>query len=208
MISITLQAETVTGIFEQMRTFMGGALLNPHADITKRAVDKYVDETSVGSTSDTLKEPVDVQKYAPGTENVHNYATKDVGSSVEVTGPVMTNAPAPEKQKRTRKPKESKELDSIVNDLPPKTDLKTVAASPTTAAPAVSESVPSNPTVAEPQATGKEAVHQALQQVNVAIGLNKAREILAEFKINRISEIKPEQYKAFVDKCNEAVMNS
>lgn len=52
----------------------------------------------------------------------------------------------------------------------------------------------------------KENVHQALQQVNVAVGLPKAREILASFKVNRISEIKEDQYKAFVDKCNEAVM--
>lgn len=52
---------------------------------------------------------------------------------------------------------------------------------------------------------GKEAVHQALQQVNVAVGLPKSREILQSFGANRISEIKEDQYKAFVDKCNEAV---
>ncbi len=52
----------------------------------------------------------------------------------------------------------------------------------------------------------KEAVHQALQQVNINAGLPKAREILSYFKVNRISEIKEEQYKEFIEKCNEATM--
>lgn len=52
----------------------------------------------------------------------------------------------------------------------------------------------------------KEAVHAALQQVNVAVGLPKAREILTHFKVNRMSELKPEDYKPFIEKCNEAVM--
>lgn len=54
--------------------------------------------------------------------------------------------------------------------------------------------------------SNKEAVHQALQQVNVAVGLPKAREILTKFKVNRISEIKEDQFKAFIEECNSAVM--
>lgn len=54
--------------------------------------------------------------------------------------------------------------------------------------------------------TNKEAVHQALQNVNVHAGLPKAREILTQFKVNRISEIKEDQYKPFIEACNAAVM--
>lgn len=71
-----------------------------------------------------------------------------------------------------------------------------------------SEEAPA-PQTAAPTASGtvnKEMVHQALQQVNVAVNLQKAREILTHFKVNRISEIKEDQYQAFIDKCNEAVM--
>lgn len=57
-----------------------------------------------------------------------------------------------------------------------------------------------------PAKVNKEAVHQALQSVNISVGLPKAREILAHFKVNRISEIKEDQYGAFIEKCNEATM--
>lgn len=56
------------------------------------------------------------------------------------------------------------------------------------------------------QSISRQHVHEALQQVNVAVGLPKSREILTSFGANRISEIREEQFKAFVDKCNEAVM--
>lgn len=59
---------------------------------------------------------------------------------------------------------------------------------------------------AGPAVVNKEAVHQALQQVNINAGLPKAREILQSFGVNRISEIKEEQFKAFIEKCNTAVM--
>lgn len=52
----------------------------------------------------------------------------------------------------------------------------------------------------------KEAAHQALQQVNVAVGLPKAREILTSFSAQRISDVKEADYKALIEKCNEAVM--
>lgn len=52
----------------------------------------------------------------------------------------------------------------------------------------------------------KQTVHEALQQVNVAVGLPKAREILTHFKVQRMSELKPEDYAAFIEKCNEATM--
>lgn len=52
----------------------------------------------------------------------------------------------------------------------------------------------------------KEGVHMALQEVNKSCGLNVAREILSEFKVNRISEITEAQYADFIAKCRTAVM--
>jgi hypothetical protein len=54
----------------------------------------------------------------------------------------------------------------------------------------------------------RENVHQALQQVNVAAGLPRAREILAEFKAPRLSDIPEDQFEKFVNRCNEVVMSS
>lgn len=62
------------------------------------------------------------------------------------------------------------------------------------------------PTETAAPAVSKEGVHLALQEVNVACGLNKAREILTEFKVNRISEIKEEDFAAFIAKCKTAAM--
>lgn len=52
----------------------------------------------------------------------------------------------------------------------------------------------------------KEAAHQALQQVNVAVGLPKAREILTSFGAQRISDVKESDFAALIEKCNAAVM--
>lgn len=58
-----------------------------------------------------------------------------------------------------------------------------------------------------PKATAsKEGVAEVLQQVNITCGLPKAREILESFKAKRLSEIKEDQYTAFVAKCHEALM--
>lgn len=65
---------------------------------------------------------------------------------------------------------------------------------------------PSDEVEIKPTAVSREHVHQALQQVNVAVGLPKAREILAAFKVQRISEIKEEQYAEFINACNQATM--
>jgi hypothetical protein len=105
-------------------------------------------------------------------------------------------APAEEKPKRTRRTKAEIEA------------AKAGAASPVNDVfqePVASNGVHADVPVAAP-VVNKEAVHQALQQVNVAVGLVKAREILTEFKVNRISEIKEDQFKAFIEKCNAAVM--
>ena len=50
----------------------------------------------------------------------------------------------------------------------------------------------------------KEAVHQALQKVNISCGLPKAREILLKFGAQRISELTPDKYSDFVTICTQA----
>lgn len=83
-----------------------------------------------------------------------------------------------------------------VSEGPQKT-VTEVAAKIAESAPAATQAAP---------VVNKEAVHQALQNVNVHAGLPKAREILTQFKVNRISEIKEDQYKPFIEACNAAVM--
>lgn len=94
-----------------------------------------------------------------------------------------------EPKKRTRRTKAEIEAEKLAGQKNEATPIKTAAPSQV-AAPGYS----------------REHVHQALQQVNVAVGLPKSREILQSFGANRISEIKEEHFKSFVDKCNEAVM--
>ena len=102
----------------------------------------------------------------------------------------------PSPAKRTRRTKAEIEAEKAAKAKP----VETAAT-----APSQGQAVSGNIGQAMGGPIGKEAVHQALQQVNVAVGLPKSREILQSFGANRISEIKEDQYKAFVDKCNEAV---
>jgi hypothetical protein len=164
-ITVTLTGETVFEIFDQMKSFMTGALLNSKA-LPPDAIDKVL--TDAGS------QEID--------ENSEEFTLKAA----------ETLAPAKEPKKtRTRKTKEQASEVSADSDLSGQKQPGDVLRSPKPEAPAV-------------VVASKEAVHQALQQVNVAVGLNKAREILSHFKIQRISEIKPESYKEFVDMCNAA----
>ncbi len=62
--------------------------------------------------------------------------------------------------------------------------------------------------VAAPKApitNSREAVHIAVQQVNVSCGLPVAREIITSFGAQRLSEIKETDYAAFINKCHDAL---
>lgn len=161
----------------------------------------------------TLPAHVGVDPALPGADKTafHKLGEGPQPTRTEVAARIeeAKAAPAPaateEKPKRTRRTKA--EIEAAKNgSASPAGDVFTEPVSNGAAAPAKQD-------VAEPAAANvsapivnKEAVHQALQQVNVAVGLPKAREILTEFKVNRISEIKEDQYKAFIEKCNAAVM--
>lgn len=110
-------------------------------------------------------------------------------AAVEDLKTLNTQPPAAEK-KRTRRTKA--EMAAAKN--PEETfDTKQVDESPAALEPT-------------PSKINKQTVHEALQQVNVAVGLPKAREILTFFKVNRMSELQPDQFAAFIAKCNEATM--
>lgn len=54
-----------------------------------------------------------------------------------------------------------------------------------------------------PKLTKDHAI-EALQKVSQTGGLDKMKEVLGEFKVARISEIKPEDYAAFIASCKKA----
>ena len=58
---------------------------------------------------------------------------------------------------------------------------------------------------AAPPTVTKVEVAEALQQVNVAAGIPRCREILNDFECAKIGDLKEEHYPAFVAACNLAV---
>lgn len=186
-ITVTITAASVSELHHTMREMMGyDHPAQPGAPISQEKVSQVL--SSVGKTS----------------ESVHNYAGVEEGKSANVTLPpnVEVAPTKEEKPKRTRKPKEEKPAPEY--QAPEAFETKqhdTKAEEPVTQPPAGAQA-------ADTGAPTKEKVHQALQQVNVAVNLTKAREILAKFNVQRISEIQPPQYQAFIDACNEAVAMS
>jgi hypothetical protein len=57
----------------------------------------------------------------------------------------------------------------------------------------------------EKESYSKEEVYEALQKVNVNVSLVAAREILLSFGVQRMSELKTDQYPAFVKRCEEVL---
>ena len=119
-----------------------------------------------------------------------------VTSMTEVQVESAAETAQPEKKTRTRKPKETKpqEMNEAVALEPFETIKQESNSSPSLE---VNASIPT-----------KDQVHQALQQVNVALGLPAAREILKKFNVQRQSEIQPSQYRPFIEECNNVVAMS
>ena len=46
----------------------------------------------------------------------------------------------------------------------------------------------------------------ALKNVNSECGLDTARTVLSEFEVRRVSEMDPEDYQKFIDRCDEIVL--
>lgn len=177
MVTLTFQCTSLSQLREEMAAFLNGSL---------------PPQICAPAQAPTIGQGPQVTR----TEVAHKIADK------------MTEAPAPaaeaapEKKRRGRKAKEPEQ--TVYESPANESESSTLAdeASTTNAAPAAQAS---SVNAAAP-IVNKEAVHQALQQVNVAVGLPKAREILQSFGVNRISEVKDDQFKAFIEKCNEAVM--
>jgi hypothetical protein len=124
-------------------------------------------------------------------------------SATRAKDPVLDQPAAPAKRKRRTKAELEAAKTGNGHAQPPLGDDELESAEDES--PAIVQVQKQQASVAAP-IVNKESVHQALQQVNVAVGLPKAREILQAFGVNRISEIKEDQYKPFIEKCNEAVM--
>lgn len=128
-----------------------------------------------------------------------------IGLDVAIPGAektVTTAMPAAEPEKKPRAPRRTKEQMAADKAQEPTETKQHDTRAEADESPAALQQL-ENRTV---PVVNKEAVHAALQQVNVAVGLPKAREILTHFKVNRMSELKPEDFKPFIEKCNEAVM--
>lgn len=112
-----------------------------------------------------------------GNKPVQAYATQVV--KTEEKTEVETTAPA----KKTKAKKE-KAVEVVAEETPAEVE----------AAPAKSAQV------------SKEDVAAALQKVNTAKGLAVARQILADFECQRISDVTPEVYSDFVHACEQACL--
>lgn len=180
MISITLNCGSVNELHQALREILNGEpSTRPYVGL----------DLAMQGADKTVKQIVDVA-ITPEQHEAYKNAMSEA-------------QPAPqEKKTRSRKPKaeKSEEVNEAVAESPFETKQHDAKAE--------------EPTVVQPQVNNddaiptKEKVHQALQQVNVAVNLTKAREILAKYKVQRISEVQPSQYQAFIDDCNAAVAMS
>lgn len=180
MISLTLNCESTDQLHSQLKKILRG-------DFAFRTGEQLFETGSAGlppitpvKTENKTAMPVDVKLETP-----------DISPEL----PQPEQAAQPEKKTRTRKPKEQKPAEH--NEAQAIEPFETQAQETTASSGTPVDTAPT-----------KEMVHQALQQVNVAVNLTKAREILAKFKVQRISELQPPQFQAFIDECNAAVAMS
>lgn len=196
-ISITLQGESVSDIHNQMTAFLAGSGLKPATDSAFERQNPQLKPTVVNHAPQVSKS-VDPVEPLLAASKVN--AEKPTRTITEI-------AAASEPKKRHRRTKAEIEAEraqqaegvtTAAGKLEPEPvfETRTEAPAAATAAPTTTP-IPTN---------NKEAVHQALQQVNVSVGLLKAREILTSFSAQRISDLKEDQFKPFIDKCNEALM--
>jgi hypothetical protein len=189
MISITLNCATVAELHETLRKLLPEQIENIEVRQVS-PVDQLMERAreQAAGPQKTRTEVVDRMKEEPKSEPVPAAAQ-----------------PKDEKPKRTRRTKAEIEAEAQAKRPAPEQSFETKQHDTKAAEPVAVNAQPAN---IAPGVVNKEVVHQALQQVNINVGLHKAREILQKFNVNRISEIKEDQFKAFVDVCNEAVMSS
>ena len=185
MVTITLQGSSISEIRAQMRDFLG------------------LDVETVGQTSEVYGKAPQMEGLAPLTQ-----------LNKETTETLAATEEKPKRKRRTKAEIEAAKSNGAARSTEDSFEVKKHHQEPSdedesaeNESPAIVQMNKQAPaTTASAPIANKEAVHQALQQVNVAVGLPKAREILQAFGVNRISEIKEDQYKPFIEKCNEAVM--
>ena len=107
----------------------------------------------------------------------------------------QTEMDLPDLKTKTKKSKGKKEVSKEEMDaLVPASTTQPVE---TTTEGAVKASVSS--------ALTKENVTEKLQEVNAKLGIVTARGLLQQFSANRISDLKPESYAHFIERCDEAL---
>lgn len=184
MVTITLQGNTVSEIYAQMREFLHDQqveITDPQFSPELRARAEELPHVPAMPPAATVNKAMDAMVEAEGKPARRKRRTKaemDAARNPEESFTTKQHEPPPSQESE-----ESAEDES----------------------PAIVQMQKQTTATAAPIAN-KEAVHQALQQVNVAVGLPKARDILQSFNVNRISELKENQFKPFIEKCNEAVM--
>ena len=189
MVTITLQGSSISEIRAQMRDFLG------------------LDVETVGQAEIYGKSPYQLspETLSEAREKMRETGSTHPGARELQESPVATNAAQVEAEKPKRKRRTKAEIEAAKAGSNGTHAGEDEEESAENESPAIVQINKQAPVTAAP-IVNKEAVHQALQQVNVAVGLPKAREILQAFGVNRISEIKEDQYKPFIEKCNEAVM--
>ncbi len=142
----------------------------------------------------------------------HTSRVLDPQTEFDLTLPsnVIATAPPPEEKKRSRRTKAEIEASKLtgLNDMQGAGGMTNMLLTPVPADEFPDEKIKVSAAPLKSDKPTREAVHVALQQVNSACGLPKAREILKEFEAQRISDLKEEKYQGFIEKCDAAVMQA
>lgn len=192
MVTVTFQCESVKQLRIEMMDFLSAKAQETFPIAAPTFVEPHPKMT----------DKIDPKKY--GADKIETHEAPVKGFDINVTAPAPAAPEKSEPEKRKRRTKAEIEAEKAAKS--PGGDVFAQDAAAATAA--QPEAAPAETQVKNvaPPLVSKETVHQALQQVTVAAGLPKAREILQEFKVNRISEIQEKDFKAFIEKCNEATM--
>lgn len=111
-----------------------------------------------------------------------------------------TDMPVPVKTKRTRRTKA--EMAADATEMGTGAPAAVAAAAPDLAI-APPTAAPTAPQVGTPLSI--DDVRAALHKVSETKGLEKCKELLVQFQVDRVSAIQPEQFQAFVDACAAAL---
>lgn len=183
---ITFHTEHLTQHDAQILRAIASAFDFPAAAVSPQPQPEVGDNTGTSSTGITL---------SPGADGV----SEPVGSDAPGSAPEITAFETP---KRTRKPKQE-------TAAAPADPTPAPAAAAATTESGASVDTASSASSAAPQADTAtkltlDDVRAKLQAFTGAKGIDAGLALLGEFKAGRISELKAEDYPAFVAKCEVA----